>query len=127
MDARRARHCCRTQIVQRQQGNRGSKQICLILTREQFEAVWHEPAAVRAIVDAQRREFPELFPVRMDGYRFTGHLRESVRLPGIRLRQIRLRDGEAHTLRPSFVLPYMTGFTNDVEFVLHGVPARLVA
>ena len=119
MDARRARHCCRTQITQSQQGIRVSKQICLLLTREQFDVTWHDPLAVRAIVESQLRAFPELFPVEMKaGYRFVGFLPKSARLPDIQLRQIRLRNGETYTLRPSFVLPYMTGFTNDVEFGL---------
>jgi hypothetical protein len=132
MDARRTRQCCRTRITPQQQGNRGTKQICLALTRADFDAVWHDPVAVRAIVDAQLQRFPELFPAEIgNGYRFVGCLPESTRLAGIQLRQVRLRNGETFTLRPSFVLPYMTGYTNDVEYglrlLLHGVPAWLVA
>jgi hypothetical protein len=132
MDARRTRPCCRTRSAQLQQGNRGARQICLSLTREEFRAVWHDPAAVRAIVDAQFQKFPELFPAEMkEGYHLTGHLPLSVRMPDIRLRQMRLRSGKKYTLRPSFVMPYMTGYTDKVQFglrlLLHGVPAWLVA
>ncbi len=36
-------------------------------------------------------------------------------MPGVRLRRIELHTGSVFTIRPSFVMPYMTGYTDDVE------------
>jgi hypothetical protein len=59
-------------------------------------------------------------------------LPESKKLPGVRLRRIALKAGDAdgktpvYTLTPSFVLPSMTGFTDEIEKALFlggfGVP-----
>lgn len=133
MDAvQRTRRCCRTRKAKHSQLGNGAKQICLSMTRETYERIWHDPKAVRACVDAAAQQHPELFPAKLtQGYRLTGHLPESAKLPGICLRQLRLKSGEVFTLRPSFVMPYMTGFAEDVEYPLRllacGVPAWLVA
>jgi hypothetical protein len=102
------------------------------MTRETFEHIWDDAKAVRACIDAAAQQHPELFPAKLtQGYQLRGHLPESAKLPGIRLRQLRLNSGEVYTLRPSFVLPYMTGFAEDVEYPLrllaYGVPPWLVA
>ena len=133
MDAvRRTRQCCRTRNDQDLQRVKGTRQICLAMTPETYRQIWYDSKAVRAWVDAAARENPELFPAKLAlGYRLTGHLPESAKLPGIRLRQLRLKNGEVYTLRPSFVLPYMSGLTDQVEYPLRllafGVPGWLVA
>lgn len=129
--AQRTRRCCRTRIVQKSQRIQGAKQICVAMSRQVYDRIWSDPQAVRAWIDARFEECPELFPQPMKGYRLTGHLPPSAKLPGIRLRQLRLKNGEVYTLRPSFVLPYMTGFTNEIEYPLRllarGVPPWLIA
>jgi hypothetical protein len=133
MDAvARTRRCCRTRDEQKNQPFRTSKQICLTMTRESYDRIWEDPAAVRAVVEEAARNSPELFPRHINlGFRLTGHLPESAKLPGIRLRQLRLSNGHVYTLRPSFVMPYMTAFADDVEYPLRlmafGVPGWLVA
>ena len=133
MDAvRRTRQCSRTRIAHDQQANKGAKQICLPMTRETYDSIWNDAAAVRAEVKAVLQKSPELFPPGMaQGFRLTGRLPESAKLPGIRLRQLRLPNGAAYTLRPSFVMPYMTGLTDHVEYPLRllawGAPPWLVA
>jgi len=51
-------------------------------------------------------------------------------MPGVRLRQLRLRDGRVFTLRPSFVMSYMSGSVEDLENPLlllsFGVPCWVV-
>ena len=75
---------------------------------------------------------PELFPLNMEqGYTFHDKLPPSAKLPEIRLRRIKVvGTTEVYTIRPSFVLPYMMGYTNDFEKGLlllnHGVPYWLV-
>jgi hypothetical protein len=76
-------------------------------------------------------QFPELFPEGIqNGFSFTGFLPASNKMPGIRLRQIRLRDGGSFTLRPSFVMRHMTGVVDELEHPLlllsYGVPCWLV-
>lgn len=52
-----------------------------------------------------------------DGYHLTGHLPESKKMPGIRLRQIQTCSG-TYTLRPSFVMSYMSGTVDELEHPL---------
>lgn len=133
MDAvQRTRRCCRSREEKDSQGGRGSKQICWPLSREAFERIWDDPVAVRAELDVAIQRTPELFPPGIEqGFRLTGRGAESVKLPGIRLRQLRLSRGGVYWLRPSFVMPYMTGVTDEIEYPLRlmgfGVPGWLVA
>lgn len=108
----------------------GSRQICLNLDRHLYDAIWEDAAEVRKLVQRQYEKHPELFPPEMEhGFRLSGHLPESVKMPGIRLRQIRI-GGVAYTLRPSFVMPWCAGETAEVESPLllcwYGVPCWLV-
>lgn len=137
MDAStRTRRCSRTRESGSSQAGRGCKQICLKITREAYERMWSNAAEVRDLIAEQVRQSPELFPAGMAaGFRLTGCLPASAKLPGIRLRQVRVknRDGmeEVYALRPCFVMPYMAGFAADVQFPLrlmaHGVPSWLIA
>src|SRR5262249_61912475 len=79
--------------------------------------LWHDPAAVRQRLVELLRTAPELFPPGMaQGFQLTGRLPSSQKLPGVRLRQLRLADGRAFTLRPSFVLSYMTGTVDAAAY-----------
>lgn len=107
------------------------RQICLPLSREDYDAIWHDTNTVRRGVEQMIDQFPELFPEGMEnGFSFTGLLPESQKMPGIRLRQIRLRDGRRFTLRPSFVMRHMTGIVDELEYPLlllsYGVPCWLI-
>jgi hypothetical protein len=74
------------------------------MTRELYDEIWHDAKQVRALLDKLILESPELFPSQIGaGYRLTGRLPESKKLPGIRLRQIHL-PGDVYSLRPSFVM-----------------------
>jgi hypothetical protein len=102
------------------------------MTRETYQQIWGDAKAVRAVVHAAAQSHPELFPPkRAQGSRLPGRLRASAQLPGMRLRQLRLKSGEVYTLRPSCVMPSMAGVAEDVEYPLRllasGVPPWLVA
>jgi hypothetical protein len=87
----------------------GSKQICIPMSREQYDQIWADSQQVRQFLETLLRECPELFPPSMlNGYRLTGSLPESKKLPGIQLRQVRTAEG-VYSLRPSFVFSYMSG------------------
>jgi hypothetical protein len=130
MDApRKARVLNRNRPAETSQSQRGDRQIVLPMTQEQFDECWHDADKMRKCVDRLMAENPELFPPCLrDGYAFHGFGRASEKLNGLRLRKIRSRDGaEAYHLRPCFIMSYMTGNTNDLEYPLllasFGVPA----
>jgi hypothetical protein len=120
MDARqRTRTCVRTRAAREKTPPRGAKQICLPMDRQTYERLWPDAAAMRQYLDELLKSCPERFPTGMEhGFQLTGRLPESKKLPGIRLRQLRLTRGGVFTLRPSFVLTYMAGTVEDVEYPL---------
>ena len=83
---------------------------------------------VRKFIDGVIVESPELFPACLrEGYALHGFARASKKLDGFQLRKIRPSGGsEAYHLRPSFVMSFMTGTTDDLEYPLllasFGVP-----
>ena len=108
----------------------GSRQICINMTEDQYHDIWHDSAKVRSLIDRLVQQHPELFPDDIQqGYALSGMLPASKKMPDIRLRQIRIAD-VAFTLRPSFVMPYFTGTTEELRKPLlllsYGVPCWLV-
>ena len=132
MDAQqRTRSCCRERIPQDEGMPRGSKQICLPMTRDIYDRMWDDPGEVRRFLEPLIHTSPELFPDGMpDGFQLTGRLPESEKMPGVRLRQFRLSNGRVFSLRPSFVMSYMTGTVEELEHPLLllslGVPCWVV-
>ena len=98
------------------------------MTREQFDELWVHSDKTRELLDRLMAEHTELFPACLrKGYALHGFARTSQKLEGIRLRKIRpAGGGQAYHLRPSFVMSYMTGTTDEVEHPLllasYGVP-----
>jgi hypothetical protein len=132
MDApRRTRRVNRDRSDRALQAQRGAKQIVIPMTREQHDECWGDSRKAREFVDCVLADAPELFPPGMsDGYALHGFARASRKLDGLRLRKMRLPDGSAYHLRPSFVMSYMAGTVDDLEYplllALHGVPAWLL-
>lgn len=109
-----------------------SKRIVLPIEMEAYQQLVADPHAFRAWVDEMVEQYPELFPATIhEGYRLHD-IRTSHKLPTLRLRRIKLRvaavpaGGAVFTIAPSGVLPYMTGYTDEVEKALFlrrfGVP-----
>ena len=102
----------------------GSKRICLPIVRAEYERIVLEPQAFRQWLDPLIGQYPELFPAAMaQGYQLHDILPVSKKLPALRLRRIRVtapeQSGEAiFTIAPAFVLPYMVGYTDEVEKAL---------
>ena len=104
----------RTRLVKRDvadrpsQGRRGAPQIGIALTRQEYDQLWRDLAAVRRRLLGQCECCPELFPAGFGpGFTLDGMLRESKKLPGVRLRKIVLHDDSIYELRPNFALPDM--------------------
>lgn len=117
MDAQRQTRSCDRERVQVEKGKTsgGVRQICVPLTRQQYGDFWGDAVKVREYLDPLIVASPEIFPGSVvEGYQLHGRLPESKKLPGVRLRQLRTADG-TFTLRPSFVLAYMTGTVEELE------------
>lgn len=110
-----------------------TKRITLPIELESYNPMVNDSAAFRKWLDQMIEQYPELFPEDLAaGYLLHDILPASVKMPGVRLRRIRLYQDDAEgqaqvlTIAPSEVLPYMTGYTDEVEKVLFlrrfGVP-----
>jgi hypothetical protein len=91
---------------------RGCSTICLPIGQELYQRIIDSPAEFRRWLDQAFRDHPELFPRAFaQGYTLKDD-RVSVKR-GLRLRRIACQaDGAAFSIRPSFVLPYMVGWTD---------------
>src|ERR1051325_5686404 len=98
-----------------QQKPRGSSTICLPIDQHLYESAVESPELFRQTLDGFYRDMPELFPEAFaKGYPLRDG-RVSAKL-GVRLRRIECKaTNEAFTIRPSFVTPYMTAFTDHVS------------
>ena len=110
-----------------------SRRIVIPLTYEEYEVEMVDAQQARHCIDHQMAMHPELFPCAMQqGYKLNGWTEASTKMPGKRLRRIRLQNEDengqrhAYTVFPCDLLPYMTGMVSDVEKALFlkrfGVP-----
>jgi|SRR6516164_8133496 len=92
---------------------RGCSTICLPVGKDLYDQLIDSPQQFRAWVDQAFRDHPELFPQAFaHGYTLLDS-RVSVKR-GLRQRRIRCKaTGAAFSIRPCFVLPYMTAWTDD--------------
>ena len=108
-----------------------TQRLCIPIDPTEYDRILTEPVAFRAYLDGQIAAHPELFPAAIQhGYYLHDILPPSQKLPGLRLRRIKLTapeaEGAVYSVAPSFVLPSMTGYTETVEKALFlrrfGVP-----
>jgi hypothetical protein len=93
---------------------RGPKTICIPCAQEQYERIVDDPVRFREFLDRQIEATPELFPPEIHrGYRMKDT--STSRKTGWRLRRIDLRNDESYLVRPSFLMPYLSGHTEDVQ------------
>jgi hypothetical protein len=112
--------------------SRGSKHICVPFVSEaHYQACVDDVAKYREHLRTTYEQHPELFPQALEqGYTF--HDRYQVRKQRCVLRRIKLKaTQEVFTVRPSFLLPYGIGRTEEVEKALFlrqwGVPFDALA
>lgn len=73
-----------------------------------------DPALFRGFLDRQIEATPELFPPEIRrGYRMKDAY--ASRKTGWKLRRIDLRNDQSYSIRPSFLMPYFAGRTEDVQ------------
>jgi hypothetical protein len=93
----------------------GCSTICLPVHKDHYLGFIDDPAAFRRWLDQSFRDCPELFPRGFAQGYLLKDARTSAKL-GLTLRRIECKaTGEAFSIRPSCVLPYMAGWTDDVE------------
>lgn len=93
---------------------RGIRTICLPCTEEEYAGSVKDAKRFRSWLEKSFASQPELFPQDFaKGFSMADH-RTSQKL-GLVLRRVALRDGQRFTIRPSFVMPYMTARTEDVQ------------
>ena len=92
----------------------GCATICLPIGQDDYLGLVHSPTKFRRWLDRAFVQAPELFPEAFaKGYTLKD-CKPSAKL-GLTLRRIRCKaTGQAFTVRPSFVLPYLAGYTDDV-------------
>jgi hypothetical protein len=99
---------------QKQQNPRGSSTICLPIGKDLYEQIVDSPQEFRHFLDQSFHDMPELFPPAFASGYLLKDARVSAKL-GLRLRRIECKaTGAAFSIRPSFVMPYMTAVTDDV-------------
>lgn len=112
--------------------SRNVKQICIPCDEKRYREICQDKNKFRQFLDPMIARHPELFPAAISqGYQLDGCHRESKKIPGVRLRRIKLKhNGEVYTIRPSCLLPYLVGLTDEVEkpmlLLSYGAPPHLI-
>lgn len=109
--------------------SKANPRVILPIAYGEYQEIASEPKRFRRWVDEMIAAYPELFPCEIEaGYTLHDLLPTSVKLPDVRFRRIKLKAGEQQvlTICSSDVMPYMTGYTDEVEKALFlrrfGVP-----
>ena len=93
---------------------RGHKTICIPCSRREYERVVDDPEWFRDLLERRIEGTPELFPPEIGrGYRMKDTY--TSRKTGLKLRRIELRDRQCYLVRPSFLMPYLCGHSEDVQ------------
>src|SRR2546428_9394556 len=116
----------------REPSNLRGKSICLPCQSEAEYQTWvADPQRFRQVLSRLSRQHPELFPAAFS-QGFTLHDSYTSVKRGLRLRRIKLTaTGAVFQVRPSLVVPYLSGKTDEVEKALYlrqwGVPFAALA
>jgi hypothetical protein len=93
---------------------REAKTICIPCSRRESERIVDDPARFREFLGRPIKANPELFPPEIHrGYRMKDVY--TSRKTGWKLRRIDLRNDESFSIRPSVLMPYLSGRTEDVQ------------
>jgi len=93
--------------------SRHNRIICLPFCSQDYNKIVCNYVKFREALDARIEQFPELFPTEIGTDYLMKDNRESKKL-SISICRIKV-SGVSYTVRPSFVMPYMTGMVKDVE------------
>ncbi len=111
---------------------RGSSEIVVFFQRETYPEIVRDRTEFKKYLNRQYDMHPELFPEAMKhGYQLDGFTEPSEKLGVIQRRILIKETKNVFTIKPSFVMPYMTGYTATVEkgllLVKYKVPYWVIA
>ncbi len=92
---------------------RHNRVICVFFPPETYNKTIEDPGEFRAYLDEMIKQFPELFPSEIAQKYRMKDIYHSKKL-AISIRRIEIYK-TSYTIRPSHVMPYMTGTTEEVE------------
>ena len=92
---------------------RHNRVICVSFSPEIYNKTIESPTDFRAYLDEMIEQFPELFPSGIAQKYRMKDIYHSKKL-AISIRRIEICK-TSYTIRPSYVMPYMTGTTEEVE------------
>jgi hypothetical protein len=95
---------------------RNNRNICLPFSQEVYNANINNPLDFRKCIDQRIELFPELFPAEITKGYLMKDIYHPKKLP-FAIRRIEIA-GIAYRIRPSFLMPYVTGITDQVEMAL---------
>ena len=111
---------------------RACKRVTLPIGQETYGQIIEDDQLFRRYLDQMIEQYPELFPAQINGGYRLHDKRSSKKMAAVSLRRIKLNRLDEKgkvivvTIAPSSVLPYMTGYTEEVEKALFlrrfGVP-----
>jgi hypothetical protein len=94
--------------------SRLNRTICVPISEERYPQIVNDPQEFRRTLDECFRQMPGLFPENFaEGYQLKDDRRSAKQ--DVVIRRIVLNDGLAYSVRPSFLMPYMTAHTKDVQ------------
>jgi hypothetical protein len=99
-----------------QSAHRYNRSICLPFSQQVYYANIQDPSDFRICINERIELFPELFPAEIT----KGYLMKDIyhsKKQAVPIRRIQIA-GIAYTIRPSFLMPYMTGFVDEIEKAL---------
>jgi hypothetical protein len=99
-----------------QSAHRNNRSICLPFSQQVYYANIQDPTDFRICINERIELFPELFPAEIT----KGYLMKDIyysKKQAVPIRRIQIA-GIAYTIRPSFLMPYMTGFVDEIEKAL---------
>jgi hypothetical protein len=92
----------------------GHRTICVPISEERYSLIVNDPQEFRRTLDECFCQMPELFPKNFaDGYQLKDG-RHSAK-QDVLIRRVILKDGLSYSVRPSFLMPYMTARTEVVQ------------
>ena len=94
------------------------RSICVPFDEDEYTTMLADRQALSAYLQQTYQNHPELFPAQM-GQGFYFHGLVSSRKLNLDQRRIKLSNGFVYQIRPSFVMPYMIGKTDDIEKALY--------
>ena len=95
---------------------RNNRSICVPFVQDVYNQNIQNPVDFRKCIDEQIQLYPNLFPPEIiNGYQLKdSHFSKKL---NTRIRRIDIT-GTAYTIRPSYIMPYMTGITDNIENAL---------